>query len=262
MRQSNTRKGRGGALAPYVPYERVKCSSSPHSSPSAPRRDSSSSSSSSSTLVSGLNLSNAGLSVLRLPPSLFLLTELYIQKNSLSVLPSSLGQLRALRVLDVSYNSLTSLPLEMGSLFELRDLNVSCNRLTELAVDVFGRLHKLEVCQHEGNNLVSPPLSVLSGGAYAIFRFCCDSMAVPAPPDRVMHHFVPESEQAHLLAQGRIKLNILCYNVLAELYATAERHGYCPMWALAWSYRKVRIISEILAMSADLICLQEVETQQ
>jgi CCR4-NOT transcription complex subunit 6 len=244
-----------GVLAPYVPYAMLRELGSLSNS-------STSSSASSSVPLTGLNLSNAGLSVLRLPSNLLFMTELYVQKNSLAVLPSSIGLLRALRVLDVSYNSLTALPSELGNLFELRDLNVSCNRLTELAADVFGRLHKLEVCQHEGNNLVSPPLAILSGGAYSIFRYCCDSMAAPAPPERVMHHFIPEAEQAHMISQGCVKLNVLCYNVLAELYATVERHGYCPMWALAWSYRKMRIISEIIGLSADVICLQEVETQQ
>jgi CCR4-NOT transcription complex subunit 6 len=233
------------------------------SSPAAPRVAVSSNQSQGVSLITGLNLSNAGLSVLRLPSNkFFMMTELYIQKNSLAVLPAELGNLRALRILDVSYNSLTALPIELGELFELREFNVSCNRLSELSVEIFGRLHKLEACQHEGNNLMSPPANVLAGGAYAIFRFCCDSMTAGAPPDRLMHHFMAENEQAHLLSQGRIKLNVLCYNVLAELYATAERHGYCPMWALAWSYRKMRIMGEIINMSADLICLQEVETQQ
>ena len=29
-------------------------------------------------------------------------------------------------------------------------------------------------------------------------------------------------------------LRIFCYNILAEAYATPERHGYCPAWALKW----------------------------
>lgn len=38
---------------------------------------------------------------------------------------------------------------------------------------------------------------------------------------------------------------VLCYNVLAESYALSERINYCPSWALAWEYRKHRILKEI-----------------
>jgi CCR4-NOT transcription complex subunit 6 len=47
---------------------------------------------------------------------------------------------------------------------------------------------------------------------------------------------------------------------LAEAYATPERHGYCPSWALKWNeYRKPRVLKELLEYSSDIICLQEVE---
>ncbi len=205
MRQSgNPRKKLAFVdLYPYVPYgavrdqdaapPRVGAVAAAGGAPPAP------------SVVSGINLSGAGLSVVRLPPSWSFVTELFLQKNSLRALPAALGQLRHLRVLDVSYNSLTVLPREMGQLFELRDLNVSCNRLTELSPDIFGRLFRLEACQHEGNPLLAPPPHVLAGGAYALFRHCCDSMAAVAPPERQLRHVMPEREQAHLLSQGAVK---------------------------------------------------------
>ena len=49
---------------------------------------------------------------------------------------------------------------------------------------------------------------------------------------------------------------MFCYNILAEKYATAQMYGYTPSWALAWEYRKELILQEVLAYSADIICLQ------
>jgi CCR4-NOT transcription complex subunit 6 len=55
---------------------------------------------------------------------------------------------------------------------------------------------------------------------------------------------------------------VMCYNVLCDKYATRQIYGYCPSWALNWEYRKKGIIEEIRHYSADIISLQEVETDQ
>ncbi len=262
MRQSgNPRKKLTFAdLSPYVPYEAVKEQQADRAELGPASTDAGRGSS--PTAVSGLNLSGAGLTRVVLPSTWFFLTELFLQKNALTSLPALLGGLRHLRLLDVSYNNLVSLPLELGLLYELRDLNVSCNRLTELVPDIFGRLCRLESCQHEGNPLVSPPAHVLGGGAYALFRYCCDCMSAIAPPERQLRHVMAERDQAQMMAQGAARVSVLCYNILAEIYATQERHSYCPTWALAWSYRRGRVLAEILSHAADVVCLQEVETQQ
>ena len=54
----------------------------------------------------------------------------------------------------------------------------------------------------------------------------------------------------------------MCYNVLCERYATRQMYGYCPQWALNWEFRKKGILDEIRHYAADLITLQEVETDQ
>jgi CCR4-NOT transcription complex subunit 6 len=59
-----------------------------------------------------------------------------------------------------------------------------------------------------------------------------------------------------------ICLQVLCYNVLCDKYATRQMYGYCPTWALDWSYRRKLIIQELKHYSADIISLQEVETDQ
>ncbi|ESO87112.1 hypothetical protein LOTGIDRAFT_106923 [Lottia gigantea] len=55
---------------------------------------------------------------------------------------------------------------------------------------------------------------------------------------------------------------VMCYNVLCDKYCTRQQYGYCPSWALNWEYRKKAIIEEIKTYSADIISLQEVETEQ
>lgn len=57
-------------------------------------------------------------------------------------------------------------------------------------------------------------------------------------------------------------IRFLCYNILAENYAISERINYCPQWALAWDYRKHRILKEITLYDPDIMCLQEVESEQ
>lgn len=54
----------------------------------------------------------------------------------------------------------------------------------------------------------------------------------------------------------------MCYNVLCDKYATRQMYGYCPSWALDWEYRKKGILDEIRHYAADIISLQEVETDQ
>ena len=54
----------------------------------------------------------------------------------------------------------------------------------------------------------------------------------------------------------------MCYNVLCDKYATRQYYGYCPAWALTWDYRKKNILDEIKNLNADIIALQELETEQ
>ncbi|KAI9201091.1 hypothetical protein LWI28_017927 [Acer negundo] len=59
-----------------------------------------------------------------------------------------------------------------------------------------------------------------------------------------------------------VTFNVLSYNILADMYASisAEMQSYCPTWALAWDYRRKNLLSEIIEYNADIICLQEVQS--
>lgn len=55
---------------------------------------------------------------------------------------------------------------------------------------------------------------------------------------------------------------VMCYNVLCDKYATRQIYPYTPAWALNWEYRRKLILNEIRHYEADIISLQEVETEQ
>lgn len=77
----------------------------------------------------------------------------------------------------------------------------------------------------------------------------------PAPPRRAL---VPLTPPKPCVTRG--KFTLLSYNMLADLYATTDQHGYCPPWALAWPYRRVNLLKELLQYDADIMCLQEVQS--
>ncbi|EAY88687.1 hypothetical protein OsI_10162 [Oryza sativa Indica Group] len=53
---------------------------------------------------------------------------------------------------------------------------------------------------------------------------------------------------------------VLSYNILADTYATSDTYSYCPTWALSWPYRRQNLLREIIGYHADIICLQEVQS--
>lgn len=53
---------------------------------------------------------------------------------------------------------------------------------------------------------------------------------------------------------------VLSYNILSDAYATSELYSYCPSWALSWTYRRQNLLREIVGYRADIICLQEVQS--
>ncbi|KAI4371956.1 hypothetical protein MLD38_010245 [Melastoma candidum] len=53
---------------------------------------------------------------------------------------------------------------------------------------------------------------------------------------------------------------VLSYNILADRYASDELYGYCPSWALSWPYRRQNLLREIVTYRADIVCLQEVQS--
>ena len=57
------------------------------------------------------------------------------------------------------------------------------------------------------------------------------------------------------------RTKILTYNILCDYYATEKQFGYTPSGALSWDYRRETIWEEIETAGADILCLQEIDTE-
>lgn len=93
------------------------------------------------------------------------------------------------------------------------------------------------------------------------------SVVVVAPPASSLTATQPPSRPWITLAHPNrthptCVFTVMCYNVLCDKYATRQMYGYCPNWALNWEYRRKGIMDEIRHYMADIISLQEVETEQ
>lgn len=100
-----------------------------------------------------LNLSGQGLT--KAPSDIFdntNLSELDLSRNNLDgALPSQVGQLTNLRILDLSDNKFTGVPAEVGQLKNLEVLDLSNNLLTGLPNEL-GNLKNLKLLDLSGNN--------------------------------------------------------------------------------------------------------------
>tara|TARA_B110001450_G_scaffold220096_1_gene215408 strand:- start:47 stop:1639 length:1593 start_codon:yes stop_codon:yes gene_type:complete len=109
-----------------------------------------------------------------------------------------------------------------------------------------GHLLKFEVC----------PVEVNTGAGCGKPEVFTTGRVIPAPtPPR--RNLVPVAR--HDGSEGGT-FTVLTYNVLADLYATTEMYGYTPQWALSWNYRRQNILKEIVMHDADILCLQEVQS--
>lgn len=99
-----------------------------------------------------LDLSGQGLT--KVPEYIFSRTnleELNLSNNSLGgALPSQVGNLQKLKVLNLSNNKFTGVPAEVGRLGNLEVLNLSNNELTGLPMEL-GNLSKLKLLDLSGN---------------------------------------------------------------------------------------------------------------
>lgn len=188
------------------------------------------------------------------------LTALYLNDNSLFRIPPSISLLQNLRRLDLSNNKLRSLPAEIGDLCNLRELMLNNNYLRALPYEL-GKLFQLATLGLKGNPLGSDVLQLFSevNGTRKLLDFMLDNLAVSSshPPSRPWIQLSPLDR-----ANPTALFTVMCYNVLCDRYATRGLYGYCPQWALNWEYRKKGILDEVRHYAADIIALQEVETDQ
>jgi CCR4-NOT transcription complex subunit 6 len=220
-------------------------------------------------LWGGLDLS--GQAIANLSPKLFqyeFLTKLYLNGNNLSQVPKEIKNLKYLKVLDLSNNRLTSVPPELGLLTALKYLYLFDNNLTTLPFE-FGNLFALHFLGLEGNpdfNLEYIKILAQKGTRSLIIHLRDNVPKTLPPPKRQWIELSedgeiadPDDEQEMQDEKG--SFTVLDYNVLCQHYASARMYSYTPSWALSWDYRKDVLKKQILECDADVICLQEVETQ-
>lgn len=122
-----------------------------------------------------LNLSSQGLE--KLPAYVFTRTdleELNISHNNLTgALPSEIGKLTRLKVLNASNNRMTGVPAEIGHLPNLEVLDLSDNQLTGLPNEL-AQLKKLKVLNISGNNYSEQDLQVIRKGLSADVNIILD----------------------------------------------------------------------------------------
>ncbi|KAJ7646968.1 glucose-repressible alcohol dehydrogenase transcriptional effector [Roridomyces roridus] len=176
-------------------------------------------------------LDMGGVNIKSIPPnsglfSFTFLTCLYLNHNSLTSVPPEISKLRHLDLLDLSGNNLSSLPVEIGMVTSLRELYLFDNHLTYYPT--------LGI---EGNPMDAQLKALLQkDGTQAVISHLRDQGPMPiGPPPRPF----------------------MSYNILCERAATAKMYGYTPSWALAWDYRKARVMQEVTEGNADVVCLQE-----
>ncbi|XP_016140559.1 CCR4-NOT transcription complex, subunit 6b isoform X2 [Sinocyclocheilus grahami] len=197
--------------------------------------------------------------------SLTHLTALHLSDNSLSRIPPEIAKLHNLVFLNLSSNKVRSLPAELGNMVSLRELLLNNNQLRVLPFEL-GKLFQLQTLGLKGNPLTQEIMTLYQepDGTRRLLNYLLDNLAgaikrIPTePPPSRSWIVLQEPERTRPTAL----LTVMCYNVLCDKYATRQLYGYCPSWALNWSYRKKSIMQEILSCNADIISLQEVETEQ
>lgn len=206
-------------------------------------------------------------SVRNLSPSLWNmthLTSLYLNDNCLTRIPPDIGRLTHLRRLDLSSNKLRGLPREIGELILLEELLVNDNQLRTLPLEM-GKLFHLRRLGLKGNPSLTPELLQIyqeSKGTQKLVTHLLEHFAAQYPAPRPPQRPWVLVDQPVDRTKPSCMFTTMCYNVLCDKYATRQLYGYCPAWALSWEYRKQSILEELKAYSADIIALQEVETEQ
>ncbi|XP_049619169.1 CCR4-NOT transcription complex subunit 6-like [Syngnathus scovelli] len=188
------------------------------------------------------------------------LTALHVNDNNLTRIPPDIAKLPHLVYLNLSSNKLRSLPAELGNMVSLRELLLNNNLLRVLPYEL-GKLFQLQTLGLKGNPLSQDILNLYQepDGTRTLLNYMLDNLAVH-PEHLPQRPWITLRERDQSVPTAAF--TVMCYNVLCDKYATRQLYGYCPSWALSWEYRKKGIMEEINSCDADIVSLQEVETEQ
>ncbi|RDW83427.1 hypothetical protein BP5796_04918 [Coleophoma crateriformis] len=205
-----------------------------------------------------MDLSGQGIRVLATPLFNYtFLTELYVASNKISQIPSAIGQLRGLKLLDASNNQLTELPAELGMCVYMEQLLVFDNNIRTLPHEI-GSLYQLKMLGIEGNPLdAGMKQEIMEKGTKALILQLREQAQVPMPPTP---RATLDLQAGTPVNASQDKFKVLSWNILCDNYVTPQLYGYTASQALAWEYRRELILQEIQGHNADILCLQEVDT--
>ncbi|KAG9508539.1 CCR4-NOT transcription complex subunit 6 [Fragariocoptes setiger] len=191
------------------------------------------------------------------------LTSLYLNDNHLQRIPPDISRLTMLKHLDLSHNKLRNVPPQIGELVLLKELLLNNNSLRSLPYEM-GKLFQMQKLCLKNNPLNSDLLAIYHepGGVQKLITYLLDNLAAMYPAPKPAQRPWTLMEQPVDRSRPSCMFTVMCYNVLCDKYATRQLYGYCPSWALNWEYRRHSIMEELKANSADIIALQEVETEQ
>lgn len=79
---------------------------------------------------------------------------------------------------------------------------------------------------------------------------------LPIPPSPPLREQIVVGENSN----NETTFKVISYNMLAPIYATKQIFRYCEMFQLDWNYRRNNLLREIVDYNADIICLQEIQS--
>ena len=177
----------------------------------------------------------------------------------IKTLPNSLGNLLELRELNVSHNRINTLPNAIGRLFNLQSLSLENN-----TGDAMNQYHSCIRGRDNGLKLLIAHLYQEYLNQWSNMPNYNPHQQAISPTEKPQRdwrtlNIDPSAEQRiDTSTQG---ITVMTYNILSDKYATSQQYGYCPEWALDWTYRRDRLLDDITNYSPDIVCLQEIEKQ-
>ncbi|KAI5185300.1 CCR4-NOT transcription complex subunit 6 [Nematocida homosporus] len=208
--------------------------------------------------VVGLDLAGQGLKMLS--PRILLwegLTTLVLSGNSITDIPVEISRLTSLAHLDLSHNRIKKVPKELGRLYTLRELKLNGNLLSSVPQE-FGMLYQMERLDLDDNPLVGQIAAVYhTSGGLGVVRYCRDNVALSFPYWE--REWIFNGQESTSPGYNDI-ITVATYNILCPTYTNNQMFAYVPSWALQWETRKTNILQELASYSADIICIQEMDT--
>ncbi|EYU20684.1 hypothetical protein ABFS83_11G002500 [Erythranthe nasuta] len=133
---------------------------------------------------------------------------------------------------------------------------VGCNKTYTPTADDIGHVLKFECV------VVDAETKLVVGSASTLLT--SRVIPAPSPSPRRMVYVSGIDAPGNQDGDGRISssgtFTVLSYNILSDVYATNETYSYCPPWALSWAYRRQNLLREIVGYRADIVCLQEIQS--